>query len=361
MAGEEIEVGDVTGGKCHGNNARSLCGQKWSADSGTMLGMDTAERLLRLLGLLQRRLDWSADELAERLDVTTRTIRRDVSRLRSYGYQIEAFAGHGGGYHLGPGATLPPLVLDPDEAVAVALGLRLTAYAGVAGIDDAAQSALAKIEKLLPSGSRERVDEVRSVTFADLASDTSTARGNFTVFTRAAATQQIVECDYLDRLGAATVRRLEPVQLVFANRCWYVAAYDLDRDDWRTFRLDRVSQPHVTSQRFRQRPGPDPAELVQQFAPPEAFAHQAKISAECTADTARRHIPASIAAVDPDGDRCRLTVGTDDLDWLTCYMLALPFAFEVEAPEELRTSVRRLARAIASRHTARARRRPTTR
>jgi predicted DNA-binding transcriptional regulator YafY len=222
--------------------------------------MDTAERLLRLLGLLQRRLDWSADELAERLDVTTRTVRRDVTRLRSYGYPIEAFAGHGGGYQLGPGATLPPLVLDPDEAVAVALGLRLTAYAGLDGIDDAAQSALAKIEKLLPSGSRERLEDFGSVTVADPATDTLTDRRNFTLFTRGAATQLIVECDYVDQHGAATVRRLEPLQLVFANRRWYVAAFDLDRDDWRTFRLDRVSRPRLTSQRFRQRPGPDPAE-----------------------------------------------------------------------------------------------------
>ncbi len=275
--------------------------------------MDTAERLLRLLGLLQRRLDWSADELAERLGVTTRTVRRDVTRLRSYGYPIEAFAGHGGGYQLGPGATLPPLVLDPDEAVAVALGLRLTAYAGVDGIDDAAQSALAKIEKLLPLGSRERLEDFGSVVFADPATDTSTDRHNFTLITRAAATQQIVECDYVDQHGAATVRRLEPLQLVFANRRWYLAAFDLDRDDWRTFRLDRVSQPRLTSQRFRQRPGPDPAELVQRSAPPEAFAYQATIRAECDAETARDRIPASIAKIDPESDRCTLVIGTNDL------------------------------------------------
>jgi predicted DNA-binding transcriptional regulator YafY len=316
-------------------------------------GMDTAERLLRLLGLLQRRLNWSADELAERLEVTTRTVRRDMTRLRSYGYPIEAFAGHGGGYQLGSGATLPPLMLDPDEAAAVALGLSITAYAGLEGIDDAAQSALAKIEKLLPSGTRERLEAFASVTFADSTTEARTDRRNFTLFTRAAATQLIVECDYVDQHGAASIRRLEPLQLVFANRRWYLAAYDLDRDDWRTFRLDRVSNSKLTSQRFRRRPGPDPAELVQRFAPPEAFAHVAAIRAECDAKSARQRIPASIAKIDPDGDHCTLVIGTDDLNWLLHYLLALPFAFEVISPEELRTTVRRLTRKIASRHALR--------
>jgi predicted DNA-binding transcriptional regulator YafY len=321
-------------------------------------GMDTAERLLRLLGLLQRRLDWSADELAERLEVTTRTVRRDVTRLRSYGYPIEAFAGHGGGYQLGAGATLPPLVFDPDEAVAVALGLRLTAYAGVDGIDDAALSALAKIEKLLPSGSRQRLEDFGSVTVTHFATDARTDRHNFTLLTRAAATRHIVECDYVDQHGVASKRRLEPLRSVFVNHRWYVAAWDLDRDDWRTFRLDRVSHPQLTSQRFRQRPGPDPIELVRRFAPPEAFAYQATILAGCEAATAREHIPDSMAAIRPRGDSCMLLIGTDDLDWLARYLLAVPFAFEVITPDDLRNRVRRLTRTIASRHTSQSGRQP---
>lgn len=243
-------------------------------------------------------------------------------------------------------------MLDPDEAVAVALGLRLTAYAGLDGIDDAAQSALAKIEKLLPWGLRERLEDFGSVTFADPATDTSADRRNFTLFTRAAATHRMVECDYVDQHGAASVRRLEPLQLVFANRRWYVAACDLDRDDWRTFRLDRVSHPRLTSQRFRQRRGPDPTELVQRFAPPEAFNYQATIRAECDAETARERIPASIATIDPKSDGCTLLIGTDDLNWLTRYLLGLPFGFEVIAPDELRTSVQCLAGRIASRHSS---------
>ncbi len=118
----------------------------------------------------------------------------------------------------------------------------------------------------------------------------------------------------------------------------------------RTFRLDRVRHPRLTSQRFRQRPGPDPTELVQRSAPPEAFNYQATVRAECNADTARSHIPTSIARIDPDGDRCTLHIGSDDLNWLTRYLLTLPFAFEVVSPDDLRTGVRRLARTVASRH-----------
>jgi predicted DNA-binding transcriptional regulator YafY len=312
--------------------------------------MDTAERLLRLLGLLQRRLDWSADELAERLDITARTVRRDITRLRSYGYPINAFAGHGGGYQMAPGATLPPLVFDPDEAVAVALGLRLTAYAGVDGLDESAQSALAKIEKLLPPQLRDRLDDLGSITFADLASDTVADRRTFAVFTRGAATQHVVECAYVDQHGEATLRRLEPVQLLFANRRWYLAAYDLDRTDWRTFRVDRVSNAELTSHTFRQRPGPDPIELVRRAAPAESFRHQATIRLECRADKARRQIPASIATITEDGDHCELFIGTDDLAWLSRYLLLLPWDFEVITPEELRARIRRHARAVASRH-----------
>ena len=312
--------------------------------------MDTAERLLRLLGLLQRRLDWSAEDLAQRLDITTRTVRRDITRLRSYGYPINAFAGHGGGYQMAPGATLPPLVFDPDEAVAVALGLRLTAYAGVDGIEESAQSALAKIEKLLPRQLHDRLDHLGSVTFADLGTDIVADRDTFVVFTRGAATHHVVECAYVDQHGGATLRRLEPVQLVFANRRWYVAAYDLDRHDWRTLRVDRASNAEVTSETFRQREGPDPTELVRRAAPAAAFRHQATVRVECHADEARRQIPASIAAVSEVGDHCELFIGTDDLAWLTRYLLQLPWDFEVVTPEELRAYIRRRTRGIASRH-----------
>ena len=316
--------------------------------------METAERLLALLSLLQRRPDWSAEELADRLGVTTRTVRRDVARLRTYGYPIDAFAGHGGGYQLAAGASLPPLAFDADEAVAVALGLRLCAHVGLDDIDEPAHAALAKIEQLLPVRWRARLDDLSAVTVIDSPTTNPATRQHFELFTRAAATRQVVEFMYVDQHGVESTRRAEPVQLVFVGRRWYLAAFDLDRHDWRTFRIDRVLRATADDRRFRPRPGPDPSDLVRGSAPPEACAHQAVVQLDCDASDARVRIPASIGAITPDAGgtvpRCRLVVGTDDLDWLARFLLQLPWPFEVEEPSALRTRVRTLARQVAARH-----------
>jgi predicted DNA-binding transcriptional regulator YafY len=170
------------------------------------------------------------------------------------------------------------------------------------------------------------------------------------LFARACAAQRIVECGYTDQRGSASVRRVEPVRLVLSDHRWYVAAYDLDRQDWRTFRLDRIGAAELSEHRFHQRSGPDPIELVHRSAPAEAFAHQARVTVACTANEARGVIPESIATVAAHDETCTLLIGTDDLNWLTHYLLALPWPFEVTEPPELRARIRKQTKAIAARH-----------
>jgi predicted DNA-binding transcriptional regulator YafY len=318
--------------------------------------VDTTERLLALLGLLQRRLDWPADDLADRLEVTTRTIRRDVARLRSYGYPVEAFAGHGGGYQLGRGGTLPPLLLDDDESLAVALGLRLTGFAALTEVDDAAMSALGKIEQLLPHRLRERLDHLDAVTIIDAhglgTGRTVDDRRTFTSLARAAACQLTATFNYIDQHSTRSRRHVEPSRLIHAGTRWYLVAYDLDRNDWRTFRLDRITSAEVTTLRSANRDVPDPIELVQAAAPPEAFTMQATVRLECTAAEAATRIPPSIAVITDNADTCTLTIGTDDEQWLARYLMALPWTFEVLTPNDLRALIAATAQTVATRHSS---------
>ena len=322
--------------------------------------MDTAERLLALLGLLQYRWHWSADELADRLGVTTRTVRRDVARLRGYGYPIEAFAGHGGGYQLGRGAAMPPLLLDDDEAIAVALGLGVVGVAGSdrAGVDDAAVSALAKIEQLLPARLRARIDELSG---AITATSTTAARRApavdrrvLAVLARAVHARLVTTFHYVDGRGAATSRRVEPVRLVRARGAWYLAAFDRERDDWRTFRLDRVGAVEIGELRFAVRTGPDPVELVARSAPASVYAHRVVVVVDAPAAEVRARVPASIAEPVHPAEASSATgstwvIGSDDLEWAVDFVLGLPWSVEVLAPPAARASVAgRAARLLAA-------------
>jgi predicted DNA-binding transcriptional regulator YafY len=334
--------------------------------------MDTAERLLALLGLLQRRLHWSADDLADELAVTTRTVRRDVVRLRTYGYPVEAFAGHGGGYQLGRGGSLPPLLLDDDETLAVALGLGVVGAAAIAGIDEAAVSALGKIEQLLPARLRSRLEDLGAASFTSFAGSAASPvspgdRRAFTSLARAASGRVHVGFDYIDGRGATSRRRVEPVRLVHVRRTWYLAAFDLDRDDWRTFRLDRISAVELEPGRFPLRVGPDPVELVTRSAPPSWFEYRARVEVACSPDEARQRVPEQIGQLEvgpsasgtgstrdgAGGSTCVLVIGTDDLEWLGGYLIGLPWAFDVLEPAALRAIVRRRAAAIVATHTRR--------
>jgi len=218
--------------------------------------LDTSVRMLRLLAILQSRRDWSGRELAERLGVTTRTVRNDIERLRILGYQVDSTTGVAGGYRLGAGSELPPLLLDAEETVAVAVGLSLAASGRVDGVEEASMRALAKLEQTIPAHLRGRIDALRST--IEYSPDDVPAVNAATLTTVAAAAHnhELLRFDYVGRAQEASVRHVEPHTLVHSGHRWYLLAWDLDRDDWRTFRIDRIQPRLATHKRFAPRDAP---------------------------------------------------------------------------------------------------------
>jgi predicted DNA-binding transcriptional regulator YafY len=268
-----------------------------------------SSRMLRLLSLLQTHRYWSGAELSERLDVSLRTLRRDVDRLRELGYPVRADRGVGGGYQLAPGASLPPLVLDDDEAVALAVGLQSAAHGSLAGIAEASVRALAKVIQVMPKPLRRQVEAVSSATVSpDWAGGPSTDPQLLVLLAQACRDDERLEFDYTAADGTRTSRRVEPAQLVTVGRRWYLAGYDLGRGDWRSFRLDRIGRATPTGVRFRRRtlPGGDAAAFVQ--AGLQRTSGSAPLTAVLAgdADEVRQRI-GRWATVEPAGaGRCRV-------------------------------------------------------
>lgn len=308
----------------------------------------TTERVLTLLGLLQQRQGWTGPELADRLGVTPRTVRRDVERLRMLGYRIHAGQGVGGGYRLGPGQDLPPLLLDDEEAIATVVSLLAGAGGGVAGAGDAALRALTKLDQVLPARLRH---EVRA-----LSGSVESFGGGRTpidpevLTTLARACRDEVEAGFGYPSGSQVRRRrVEPYRLVASDRRWYLLAYDLDRDDWRSFRVDRMSEVSARTWRFRPRAAPDAATYVQESVASRVYPHQARFLVHAPADTVRAQIPASAAVVRRRGDeRCEVLSGAGSLDFVLMHVLLLGHAFEVVEPPELRGRCRVLAERLLS-------------
>ena len=316
-----------------------------------VLVWETSGRLLRLLSLLQSRRELSGTELAERLGVTTRTLRRDVDRLRGLGYPVEASAGVAG-YRLGVGATLPPLLLDDDEAVAVTLGLRTAANGTVAGIEETAVRALAKLEQLLPSRLRHRVNALGSVTVAMRGGPTVDA-AVLIALAIACRDHQRLRFDYRAHDRTEGLRSVEPHRLVHSGRAWYLVAWDLDRDDWRTYRVDRITPRIPTGPRFTPRPLPetDIAAYTSKGITTRAYRYQARFTVYAPAEEVSARFPPSIAYVEATGrGRCVLEVGSNSLDELILWVGQGGFDFVAHEPpeliEHLRTLNARFARAI---------------
>ena len=240
---------------------------------------ETTSRVLQLLGLLQSRRVWTGVELADRLGVTTRSVRRDVERLRDLGYPVHASKGHGGGYQLGAGAALPPLLLDPDEAVAMAVCLRLAAGGSVAGVGESALRALSKLDQVMPSRLRSQVSAVHdaTVTLTPNSSDSPVEPDVLMTLARACRDREHVTASYVDRSGAATQRRLEPYQLVTTGRRWYLLAYDRDRQDWRSLRLDRMGDVRALGSTFPAREAPDAAAFVRRSISASPYRYVARV------------------------------------------------------------------------------------
>jgi len=279
----------------------------------------TSSRTLRLLSLLQTHRYWSGAELADRLDVSLRTLRRDIDRLRELGYPVQADRGVGGGYQLAPGAALPPLVLDDDEAVALAVGLLAGAGGSLSGIAEASVRALAKVVQVMPQSLRRRVEALRTATAAPPWSDTVGAAdpAALVVLAQACRDEERIAFGYQAADGTATDRRVEPRQLVSVGRRWYLLAYDLDRGDWRIFRLDRIEQPEPTGTRFAPRcvPGGDPATYVQRRV--TGGERLQTVTAVIRADAAEttRRLGRWAEVADLGDGTCRLTVEVSDLNW----------------------------------------------
>jgi predicted DNA-binding transcriptional regulator YafY len=311
--------------------------------------IETSARLLRLLSLLQSRREWSGSELAERLAVSTRTVRSDVDRLRGLGYPVHATRGAAGGYRLGAGAHLPPLLLDDAEAVAVAVGLRTAAGGALAGVDEAALRALAKLEQVLPARLRHRVNALRASTVrvpADTPAPT-VAPEALTALAVACRDHEQVRFRYRDHDGAASRRAVEPHHLVNWGRRWYLVAWDIDRRDWRTFRVDRVQLSAPSGPRFTPRAlpeGGDVAAYVARRVSAAGWRYHARITVRAPADAVHARLPAAAGAVEPIDERtCVLVTGADELSTIAVWLGMLGVDFAVSEPPELVAHIRALA------------------
>ncbi|HEY8523765.1 MAG TPA: YafY family protein [Acidimicrobiales bacterium] len=309
--------------------------------------MAAPSRLLRLLSLLQQRASWSGPELAERLGVTTRTLRRDVDRLRALGYRVDAEPGVAGGYRLGIGAAVPPLVLDDDEATAIALALGAWSRGALAGLEQPARSALAKLDRVLPPRVRARVEAVSRATLPIGGFD-AVAPDVLVRLARAAAEQERLRIAYVDRADRRTERRVDPYRLVPTGRRWYLVAWDVDRAAWRTFRADRVAEVAATGHRFELDDPPDAAELVTRASGVAPYPHVARVVFATTPDDLAARVPPTVGLVEDHPDGSLLTVGANDLASLAGHLVALDLPFTVLEPPELVDLLRRLAGRLAS-------------
>ncbi|MBB4679348.1 helix-turn-helix transcriptional regulator [Crossiella cryophila] len=308
---------------------------------------DTPGRLLTLLSLLQTPREWSGTVLAERLGVTTRTIRRDIDRLRELGYPVQATLGAEGGYRLVAGAAMPPLLLDDEEAVAIAVGLRTAAGQAVQGIEEASVRALTKLEQVLPSRLRRRVATLGSATVPMYGPTAALVDPeNLTALAAAVANHERVRFSYQAGDGAESKRLVEPHRLVSSGRRWYLVAFDVDRDDWRIFRVDRVTEPRAIGTRSLERtlPAADAAEYVTNKLYSLVPTYSAVATIHAPASKLAGVLgdrPADLEVVDEN--TCRLHSHTDTLEWLAFRLAMLGCEFEVHSPPELAQYLRELA------------------
>ncbi|MFF5181347.1 helix-turn-helix transcriptional regulator [Micromonospora sp. NPDC000316] len=309
----------------------------------------TTERVLRLLGLLQRRLSWTATELATELLVTDRCVRRDVQRLRALGYPVHAAPGVGGGYQLGAGTRLPPLLLDDEEAIATAVSLRLASGGTVAGAGEAALRALAKLDQVMPSRLRAEVRAVHGSTETLIGPVPEIDAELLVTLARACRDAVRVRFTYSGRDGGDRERTVEPVRMVTTGRRWYLMAWDVERDDWRTFRLDRMRTAVATTWRFGAREHPDPVAFVQRSVTEAPYRYLARVRVHAPPDRVRELVPPQVGRVEDDRDGwCVLVVGGESLDWIAAHIARLSYDVQVLEPPELREAAGLLARRLAA-------------
>jgi predicted DNA-binding transcriptional regulator YafY len=305
---------------------------------------NTSSRTLRLLSLLQTHRYWPGAELAERLGVSVRTLRRDVDRLRELGYPVEAQRGVDGGYQLAPGATLPPLVMDDEEAVALAIGLRTATQGAVAGIEESSVRALTKVVQVMPPRLRRRVDALHMATVpgAWYTGGPTVDSGVLTTVAQSCRDEERLRFSYTNPRGERTERHVEPHRLVSLGRRWYLVAYDLMRHDWRSFRLDRLTGPAGTGERFRPRglPADDPVAFVRARIDNLPTPYTVEAIVHAPAERVRAKIGRWTTVEEVDGARCRIRMTTDALEWPAMALGRVGADFDLVGPPELAELVR---------------------
>ena len=313
----------------------------------------TSTRTLRLLTLLQAQRHWPGDALADRLGVSPRTLRRDVDRLRELGYPVSASRGTDGGYRLAAGAALPPLALDDEEAVALAVGLQAATASTASRLAEPSLRALAKVVQVMPPRLRRQVDALRAVTTttsygADVAGPDA---GVLLAAAQACRSAEGLRLGYTAADGTTSTRRVDPHHLVRLGRRWYLVAHDVDRADWRTFRVDRIKTAVPDGRRFRPRalPGGDPGAHVRarlQAAPRE---HAVRAVLHCPVEVARQRLGPWAPLTPLGDDRCELLLQTESLSWTVQALGATGAELSGVEPPELLAALRdwsaRLARA----------------
>ncbi len=317
--------------------------------------LETSARLLALLSLLQEHREWTGHELAERLDVGSRTIRRDVDKLRSLGYPVNSARGIAGGYRLGSGARMPPLLFDDAEAVAVAVGLRSAAATSIAGVGETSVQALLKLEQVLPERLRRRVSVLTSSTSAIDLDVPLIPADLLSALAGACGEHRRVRFGYVDRGGVATRRLTDPVGVVHSGTNWYLVAYDLDRDDWRTFRLDRIQSPPELGERgtVRTVPGGDPAAFMKErreaVRANERGAEPAHVRVHAPATAVRGRIPNGFATIEPESDEsCLLKTNGPWSKRALFWIAQLEHPIEILGPPELIDGAADMARRLSA-------------
>jgi predicted DNA-binding transcriptional regulator YafY len=311
--------------------------------------LETSGRLLNLLSLLQTPREWPGPELARRLDVTVRTVRNDVDRLRQLGYPVHATRGAVGGYRLEAGTAMPPLLLDDDEAVAIAVSLRTASGGAIEGLEETALRALLKLQQVLPKRLGRRVDALQSHTVRVGAQRRGprVEGGMLAMIAATARDREIMRFQYSDYSGTASERRVEPYRLVNWGRRWYLVAFDLERNDWRTFRVDRLAEPRSAGHRFALRPLP--AEDIAGYVAAKTRQVQMKVRGRVIVHAPAEEVTAKLGAwsessVEPLGpDRCRVQLGGRSVEDIAFWLGILDRDFEVVDSPELSAAVRRVA------------------
>lgn len=305
---------------------------------------------MRLLTLLQRRRYWPGPELARRLEISERTLRRDIERLRALGYSVASDRGVEGGYQLESASGLAPLLVDNDEAVALAVGLNLAAQ-GSPELAEASVGALSKVLALLPADQRRRAESVRDVTAVGLGPSPAGPALDVLATVAAACRDQVrLAFGYRAATGAESERYVEPYGLVALGNRYYLFAHDIDRSDWRTFRLDRMADPRPARTPFTPRPLPtdDLREYVRASQRSVQARYRVALEVDCPGDEMRTAYGRWVDVDDLGPARCAVTMDTDDFTWPLHILANTDAAFTVVEPAELRQHLA----AIAARFTA---------